>query len=210
VNSSFANACRVLTVTAALLVPVITLAQDPVVPAGPPKVARGIVTALDSNTLTLKSADGQTRTVALAKDWTVSLLKPLDVATIQPGSFIGTAEMPLKEGTGRSLEVHVFPPGVKMGEGHYDWDLRPGSKMTNGTVGKVTTRAKGRELQVEYPGGERHLVVPNGIPVVQITDGNRSLVKPGLPVFVMMVRTPDGEYAAIAVAVGEDGTKPPM
>src|SRR6185312_15902189 len=128
-------------------------------PPGPPPVVRGTVIKLAGDTLTLKTNAGKTETIALNKDWRVTVLKPVDVATIQPGSFIGTAEMPQKDGTGRSLE------------GHYGWDSKKGSMMTNGTVGKVTATPKGRELAVDYPNGQRKIVVPPGVPVVEFTDG---------------------------------------
>ena len=188
----------------ALVMPLASIAQ------APPGVARGVIVSVDNNTLTLKPADGTTVTITLAKDWTVTLLKPVDVEAIQPGSFIGTAEIPQKNGTGRSLEVHVFPPGVKAGEGHYGWDLRKGSMMTNGTVGKVTAGAKGRELDVTYPNGERKIIVPRGVPIVQFTDGDRSLIKPGIPAFLIVVKTPSGGLASNGIAIGENGAKPPM
>jgi hypothetical protein len=176
----------------------------------PPGVARGVVVAVESDTLTLKLADGSTEKIALSKDWNVSVLKPVSVDTIQPGSFIGTAEMPQKDGTGRSLEVHVFPPGVKAGEGHYDWDLKKGSMMTNGTVGKVTTSGKGRQLEVSYPNGERQITVPPNVPVVQITPGQRSLAKPGTAAFLIVVKNSSGELSSKGIAVGENGAVPPM
>jgi hypothetical protein len=188
----------------ALVMPLASIAQ------APPGVARGVIVSVDNNTLTLKPADGTTVTIALAKDWTVTLLKPVDVEAIQPGSFIGTAEIPQRNGTGRSLEVHVFPPGVKAGEGHYGWDLRKGSMMTNGTVGKVTAGAKGRELDATYPNGERKIIVPRGVPIVQFTDGDRSLIKPGIPAFLIVVKTPSGGLASNGIAIGENGAKPPM
>jgi hypothetical protein len=189
---------------AALLLPLTALAQ------APPGVARGVIVAIDNDTLTLKVADGATEKIALAKGWNVSVLKPVSVDTIQPGSFIGTAEMPQKDGTGRSLEVHVFPPGVKAGEGHYDWDLKKGSKMTNGTVGKVAAAGKGRQLQVSYPNGERSITVPPDVPVVQITTGERSLAKPGTAAFLIVVKTPSGGLSSNGIAVGENGAVPPM
>lgn len=196
---------RILTLTAAaLLLPLTVFGQ------APPGVARGIIVAVANDTLTLKSPDGKTQSIALAKDWNVSVLKPVEADAIKPGSFIGTAEMPQKDGTGRSLEVHVFPPGVKVGEGHYDWDLKKGSMMTNGTVGKVTTEAKGRELQVTYPNGERKIVVPKGVPIVQITRGERSMAKAGAPAFLIVVKTPSGGLTSNGVAVGENGATPPM
>ena len=176
----------------------------------PPGVARGTIVSIENDTLTLKVANGATEKIALAKDWKVSVLKPVSVDTIQPGSFIGTAEMPQKDGTGRSLEVHVFPPGVKAGEGHYDWDLKKGSKMTNGTVGQVTASGKGRELQVSYPNGERKITVPPNVPVVQITPGERAMAKPGAAAFLIVAKTPGGELASNAIAVGVNGAAPPM
>jgi hypothetical protein len=189
---------------AAVLLPVAVFAQ------APPGVARGVIVAVENDSLTLKSADGKTQLISLSKDWNVSVLKPVDVEAIKPGSFIGTAEMPQKDGTGRSLEVHVFPPGVKAGEGHYDWDLKKGSMMTNGTVGKVTTEAKGRELQVTYPNGERKIVVPKNVPIVEITKGERALAKPGAPAFLIVTKAPNGGLSSNGVAVGENGATPPM
>ena len=178
---------------------------------GPPPVARGVIVAVNDDSVTLKSDAGKTETYGLLKMWDVTVLKPIEASAIQPGSFIGTAEMPQKNGTGRSIEVHVFPPGVKAGEGHYGWDLKKGSMMTNGTVGKVTASPKGRELQVSYPNGERKIVVPPNVPIVQLTKGERSMIKSGIPAFLILIgKTPDGKLAAPGITIGENGAKPPM
>lgn len=183
------------------------LAQAP--PA--PTVVRGTVTAMTETALTVKTAKGPVQ-VGLAPIWSVAVMKPVAIDAIQAGSFIGTAEMPKKDGTaGTSLEVHVFPPGVKMGEGHYGWDLKPGSMMTNGTVGKVEAGKKGsRELDVTYSYGTRHITVPASVPVVQITGGKREMVKVGVPVFMVVQKSPTGALMAGSVSVGENGAKPPM
>ena len=188
-----------------------TLAQTPA-PATPPTptVVRGTVSAMTDASLTVKTDKGP-QVVGLAPTWTVAVMKPVAIDAIQPGSFIGTAEMPGKEGMGKSLEVHVFPPGVKMGEGHYGWDLKPGSMMTNGTVGTVVAGKKGsRELDVSYSYGKRHITVPATVPVVQITGGARDLVKVGTPVFMVVQRGKNGGTMAGSVVIGENGAKPPM
>ncbi|MBL8773100.1 MAG: hypothetical protein JNK30_17085 [Phenylobacterium sp.] len=175
-----------------------------------PSVVRGTVTALDAGSMTVKGQKGVTK-VNLAPQWTVAVLKPVTPDAIKPGSFIGTAEMPQKDGTGRSLEVHVFPPGVKMGEGHYGWDLRKGSMMTNGTVGTVVAGRKGtRQLEVSYSYGKRTINVPANVPIVQITPGQRSQVKVGTPVFMVVQKTANGQLMAGSVSIGENGAKPPM
>ena len=184
----------------------------PAAPAAPPAptVVRGTVTAMTDTQLTLKTDKGP-QTVNLTPTWTVAVMKPVAIDAIQPGSFIGTTEMPSKDGsTGKSLEVHVFPPGVKMGAGHYGWDLKPGSMMTNGDVATVVSGKKGsRELDVSYPTGKRHITVPANVPVVQITPGTRQMLKVGAPVFMVVGKTPNGLTAG-SVSIGENGAKPPM
>ena len=176
----------------------------------PPTFVRGVVSAIDNDSVTLTLASGEPRKLALAPDCHVSVLKAIDVSRIQPGSFIGSAEMPQKNGTGRALEVHVFPSGVKAGEGHYGWDLKFGSMMTNGTVGKVVAKSRSLQLLVAYPSGERRLVVPKGTPIVEITPGEPAMVKVGIPVFAIVVKAADGSDQVSGLSIGERGATPPM
>ncbi|MDB5423510.1 MAG: hypothetical protein JWQ29_926 [Phenylobacterium sp.] len=186
----------------------VAFAQAPAAPT----VVRGKVVALEGNALTIKPDKGPNQVITLAPAWGVAVMKPVAIDAIQPGSFIGTSEMPSKDGaSGKSLEVHVFPPGVKMGEGHYGWDLKPGSMMTNGTVGTVVAGKKGsRELDVSYSYGKRHITVPAKVPVVQIAGGKREQVKVGVPVFMVVQKAPSGGWMAGSVSIGENGAKPPM
>lgn len=171
---------------------------------------RGKVGSLAGNVLVVRGAHGGATTVQLSGDWSVVVMRPVDVATIQPGSFIGTTEFEKPDGTGQSLEVHVFPPGVKIGEGHYPWDLKPRSMMTNGTIGKVTAVGKGRMLEVGYPGGMRRILVPVGVPVVATAPGDRSMIKKGVNVFIAPAKLADGSLGANRVLIGENGAAPPM
>ena len=183
-------------------------AQPPATPPAP-TVVRGTITALSDTSMTVKTDKGP-QVVGLTASWSVAVMKPVAIDAIQTGSFIGTSEMPKADGQGESLEVHVFPPGVKMGEGHYGWDLKPGSMMTNGTVGTVVAGKKGsRELDVNYSYGTRHITVPANVPVVQIGMGARTMVKVGTPVFMVVQKGPNGMMAG-SVSVGENGAKPPM
>ena len=179
-------------------------------PAGP-MIVRGKVASLDANTLTVKPDKGPNQIVTLTPTWSVAVMKAVTPDAIQPGSFIGTAEMPKKDGTGRSLEVHVFPPGVKMGEGHYGWDLKKGSMMTNGTVGQVVAGKKGsRQMEVNYSYGKRTITVPTNVPIVQITGGRRDQIKPGVPVFLVVQKGAGGQLMAGSISIGENGAKPAM
>ena len=196
-----------LSIGASLLAVAPTQSQPASPPA--PRFIRGTVTAVTPTSVSLKSREGRALTIGFSKDWTVQVTKSVTPAEIQAGSFIGTAEMPQANGAGRSLEVHVFPPGVKMGEGHYNWDLKKGSMMTNGTVGKVVANGSGHSFDVSYPSGVRHIVVPPNTPIVQIVPAARSLLKPGVKVFIAAIQTPNG-LVSNGVAVGENGKAPPM
>jgi hypothetical protein len=175
------------------------------------KLLRGVVATLDGQNLTVKDKDGQVTGVSLSPDWNVRVMVPIGVEAIHTGSFIGTAHVPQADGTGRSMEVHVFPPGVKSGEGEHDWDSQAGAKMTNGTVsGQVTADANGRELTLSFPGGSRKIVIPPNVPIVQLTPGQRAQIKPGIPVFVVAQSDGKGGWKANGIAIGQDGAAPPM
>lgn len=192
--------------------PAAVSAADPAPAPAParPTFIRGVVKSLDGDVLTVATREGGTAVVKLTTGWTVTEVKPVSPEAIQAGSFIGTTEVDRPDGSGVSLEVHVFPPGVKMGEGHYPWDLKPGSNMTNGTIDNVVTGVKGREVDVSFPGGHRHVAIPTDIPIVQFGLGDRALVKPGAGVFIGAFKGADGVYISNRVTTGANGVNPPM
>lgn len=170
---------------------------------------RGTVESVTADVLTLRDAQGAAVQMQLAPEWRVSVVAPIGVEAIQPGSFIGTTNVVQPDGSGRSVEVHVFPPGMKPGEGDRVMDEATGTKMTNGTVGQVVQAAGGSELDVAYPGGQRHIVVPPDVPIMSMMPGGRDLVKPGTPVVVVTMAGPDGGTVARFVMVGVNGATPP-
>ena len=187
-----------------------TLAQAPTLAPAATQHIRGKIASMTADTVTVQPRRGKPVAVKLTPAWGVTVLKAVDVSAIQTGSFIGTTTVERADGSGRSLEVHVFPPGMKMGQGHYPWDLKPHSMMTNGDVGKVATGPKGRTIEVSYPGGMHTILVPTKVPVVQITQGTRAMVKPGMQVFIIPARGADGALIADRIAIGENGAAPPM
>jgi hypothetical protein len=187
-------------------------AQPAQPPAAPPAPVRGAVQSIDGSTMTVAQASGPT-VVMLDGNWTVTVLKKIDVSAIQAGSFIGTTNKDNPDGSGTSTEIHVFPPGVRLGEGHYPM---PGQSamMTNGDVTTVVTGAKGHELDIKYNGrggsGTRHVVVPPGTPVVLFTQGDHSVIKPGAQVLAFAAKGADGNLHATTILTGENGAAPPF
>jgi len=64
-------------------------------------------------------------------------------------------------------------------------------------------------MDVSYSYGQRHIVVPKKIPIVQITPGDRGMVKKGVAVFLVAGQTPKG-LITNSISVGEKGKAPPM
>src|SRR5258708_6720287 len=179
--------------------------------ANPPVRIRGTIEKLDGQVLTIKGNDGQIKTVKLKDNFLVVGISRTSIDDLTAGKFIGTTTVGERNGALVALEVHIFPENMRgTGEGHYDWDLRPTSKMTNANVATVTSVGKDRVLQVQYKGGEKKVLVPENAVVVSFTPSDRSVLKPGAAVFVNSQRQPDGSLSAARVNVGLNGQMPPM
>jgi hypothetical protein len=196
---------------AASMIAVASIAAIAQAPANPPVRIRGTIEKLDGQVLTIKANDGQTQTVKLTDNFVVMGISRASVEDITSGKFIGTTTVGERNGALVALEVHIFPENMRgTGEGHYDWDLRPTSKMTNANVATVTSVGKDRVLEVQYKGGEKKVLVPENAVVVSFTPSDRSVLKPGAAVFVNSQRQPDGSLSAARVNVGLNGQMPPM
>ena len=172
---------------------------------------RGQITGVDGLTLTVRTKLGENVTIALDEKYTVTAVVKADAAMIKPGAFIGTASMPQPDGTQRSLEVLVLPEALRgSNEGHYPWDLAPGSMMTNATVAEVVRVDPDLRLTLKYKDGEKTVIVPPDAPIVTFAPGDRDMVRAGAHVLISATLRPDGSLAAPRVAVGKDGLVPPM
>ncbi len=180
-------------------------------PQGQPVRVRAEIVSLDGTMLQLKDRAGAPVTVRLAADYAVSSLSKADFDDIKPGTFIGTAAVPQKDGTLKAIEVLIFPAAMKgTGEGHRPWDLLPESTMTNATVDSMVGAITGRTFKVKYKDGEKTVVVPQDAPIVLLGPGDRSMIKPGNHVFMIATKQADGTLTAARVTVGKDGLVPPM
>jgi hypothetical protein len=196
---------------AALLITSVSAVALAQAPANPPVRIRGTVESLDGQNLTVKARNGETMKVKLADTFVVIGITKASVDDIASGKFIGTTTVGQREGSLVAEEVHIFPENMRgTGEGHYDWDLRPDSKMTNANVANVVKMANDRVMTVQYKGGEKKILVTPKTVVVSFAPADRSEVKPGAQVFVNAQRQPDGTLAAPRVNVGLNGQVPPM
>jgi hypothetical protein len=184
------------------------LAQDQ---KAPPVRIRGTIDTTDAATLTVTTRNGAHQTLALTGTTRYSSVVALKMSAIKKGSFIGSAGKPGANGEIEAMEVVVFPEALRgTGEGHYDWDLLPGSSMTNATVSAVVTGKTGRDLDLTYKGGTAKLKVPKDTPVVTFVPASAKDLKAGLAVFVVATPATDGTLTAARIVLEKDGVKPPM
>jgi hypothetical protein len=64
-------------------------------------------------------------------------------------------------------------------------------------------------MTLRYKDGEKTIVVPEGIPVVTLKPGDRTLLVPGAKVLVT-AQVRDGQPTALRVTAGRNGFAPPM
>jgi hypothetical protein len=159
----------------------------------------------------VKARDGAELKVTLAENPKIAGVVKASLSDIKQGSFVGVTAMPRPDGSQTALEVHIFPESMRgTGEGHYPWDLRPQSTMTNANVDQVVTAVDGPTLTLKYKGGEKTIFVPANTPIVTYSPGDKSDLKPGAKVFIIAVKQSDGTLQGRAWRVGRDGVTPPM
>lgn len=175
-----------------------------------PERIAGVIQSVDGHSLIGKSTKGDALKLNLADKIVVIEVLQSSLSDIKPGSFIGSGAMPQPDGTQKALEVHIFPVSMRgTGEGFKPWN-RPGSTMTNGTVGETVTGISGQTITVSYKGGQQKITVPPGTPIVRFEIGDMSALKPGASFAVTAaVKQPDGSYNVARINVGMNGVVPP-
>src|SRR6266508_3123205 len=149
---------------------------------------------------TVEADDGPMRTVKAS------------LSDIKDNSFIGVTGMPQADGSQKAVEVHIFPEAMRgTGEGFRQWDLQPGSTMTNATVAQMVKGVDGDVITLKYKDGEKKIVVTPQTVIVTYVPGDKSELKPGAKIFIAgAAKKEDGTLEAAAISVGRDGLTPPM
>ena len=197
-------------VAGAQLLGVQILVAQPARADGPPPRTRGVITAINPDSVTIKTRFGGPVTLKISSQTGYVGATKSSLAEVKPGRFIGTAAVPGPNGTLKASEVTIFPDSMRgSGEGHYGWDLGKSSSMTNGTIGTVTAADK-LSMTVDYKGGRKTLLVPDDVPVVDLEAGDKSLLQTGAHVVAFGPKSADGSVDAKRIVVGEKGAVPPM
>ena len=171
---------------------------------------RGIVERIDGPAYVVKTRDGSEAKLTVTDNPLFVVIVPAKMSDIKPGMFVGSAGMMQEDGSQKAIEVHIFPESMRgTGEGHYDWDLLPKSKMTNGNVEQAVTGVDGPVLSVKYKDGEKKLVVTPQTVVVTYEMGKRDEIQPGTRIFVAAAKKQaDGTFQTPRITYGRNGEGP--
>jgi hypothetical protein len=172
---------------------------------------RGMVERIEGPVYIVKTRDGSEVKLVTTEDKPLFVaIVPATMKDIKQGMYVGSAGMMQEDGTQKAIEVHIFPESMRgTGDGHYDWDLLPKSKMTNGSVEQAVTGVDGPVLHVKYKDGEKKLVVTPQTVVVTYEFGKREEVQPGTKVFVAAAKKqPDGTLLTPRITYGRNGEGP--
>ena len=172
---------------------------------------RGTVERIEGPVYIVKTRDGSEVKLVTVEDKPLFVaIVPATMKDIKQGMYVGSAGMMQEDGTQKAIEVHIFPESMRgTGDGHYDWDLLPKSKMTNGNVEQTVTGVDGPVLNVKYKDGEKKLVVTPQTVIVTYEFGKREEVQPGTKIFVAAAKKqPDGTLLTPRITYGRNGEGP--
>jgi hypothetical protein len=173
---------------------------------------RGTIERVDGQIYVIKSREGAELKVTLGDNPLIVAIVKASVDDIKQGMFVGVTGMPQADGSQRAIEVHIFPESMRgTGEGHYAWDLRPQTTMTNANVEQLVTGVDGHTLTLKYKDGEKKIVTTPQTAIVTYKPGDKSELKPGAKIFIGAAKKlPDGTLQTPRINYGKDGTTPPM
>jgi hypothetical protein len=173
---------------------------------------RGTIEKVDGAVYVVKNRDGAEVKLTVTDPHLYVAIVKASMADIKPGQFVGATGMTQPDGSQKAIEVHIFPESMRgTGEGHYDWDLRPNTKMTNANVEQTVAGVDGPVLTVKYKDGEKKVLVTPETQVVTYVIGDKADLKPGIKIFVGAAKKgADGTWTTPRVTYGKDGLTPPM
>jgi hypothetical protein len=171
---------------------------------------RGTIERIDGPVYVVKNRDGAELKLTVTDNPLFVAIAPATMADIKQGMFVGSAGTMQPDGTQKAIEVHIFPDSMRgTGEGHYDWDLKPNTKMTNANVEQTVAGVDGQILSVKYKDGEKKLLVTPETVVVTYVTGSKDELKPGTKIFVAAAKKqPDGTVQTPRITYGRNGAGP--
>jgi hypothetical protein len=169
---------------------------------------RGTITALNGDTLMVKTREGRDIALHLAPDAQVVTTKKVTADEFKPGSYVGVTSVKGPDGRLVAKRVHALGPQVP--QMNAPWDSIPNSVMTNANIESSAAVSGGNELTLKYKDGEQKILVTPETEYYNFAPGTRADLKPGETIFSGARVGDDGKFVSQRVAVSKDGVNPPQ
>lgn len=192
----------------------------PLQDAAEPEHLRGQVTAVQASSIVMKTGEGKAVRIVISEETPIFSLSKGSFTDVDFGVYVGAAAVRLDQYSPiirdsavwlhKGFELRIIDEqlrGIALGE--KKWDLTPDSVIAHGWVDDIEVRVLSIKWgPTDYD--ETDVEIPRDAPVIKMSLGDRSLIKPGAQVFAGAQKGEDGKYAAVFVFVGKDGIVPPL
>jgi hypothetical protein len=189
-------------------------------PKQEPDHIRGQIATLEASSIVVKTRDGTTVRLGLPNNLTILSLSKASFTDVDFGVYVGAISKRLNDYSPivrdsmswlhLGFELRIFDEPLRgLALGHTKWDLMPETVMTHGWVDDLEIRV----LSIKYGPTEEEetdVEVSGDAPILRMSLGDKSLLKPGAHVFAGAQKGADGNYEAVFIMVGKDGIVPPL
>jgi hypothetical protein len=185
-----------------------------------PDHIRGLITQVEASSIIVKTGAGNTVRIGLPDDLSIISLAKASFTDVDYGTYVGSVAVRLDEYSPivrdslswlhKGFELRIVDEQLRgIALGHKGWDLTRESIIAHGWVDDMEVRV----LSIKYGPTEQEetdVDVPRDVPILRMSLGDRSLLKPGAHVCAGAQKGADGKYVAVFVFVGKDGIVPPL
>ncbi|MGH6640631.1 MAG: hypothetical protein ACREBY_18765 [Polaromonas sp.] len=189
-----------------------------------PDHIRGQITSVEASSIVVKTHEGKTVRLGLVDGLTIISLAKGSFTDVDFGTYVGSVAIkldvnsPIVRAIPRdslsmlhlASELRIIDEQLRgIALGYKNWDLPPGSTISHGWVDDMEVRV----LSIKYgptEDEETDVEIPRDVPVLKMSLGDRSLIKPGAHVIAGANKGADGKYVAGFIFVGKGGIVPPL
>ena len=185
-----------------------------------PDRIRGRIDVVNDTSLVLKTNDGASVELAYSDNLSILSLTTTNFTEVDFGVYVGSISKRLDTYSPivrdslswlhQGFELRIFDEQLRgLALGHTSWDLTPESVMTHGWVDDLEVRV----LSIKYGPTEEEetdVDISREVPILKLSIGDQSLMKPGAHVFAGALKGQDGVYEAVFLMIGENGVIPPL
>lgn len=185
-----------------------------------PDHIRGQIIKVEPAVIVVKANNGKTVRVGLPDNLTIIGLSKGSFTELDFGTYVGSVAVRLDEYSPivrdslswlhKGFELRIIDEKLRgIALGHKKWDLTPDSIIAHGWVDDLEVRV----ISIKWGPTEEEetdVEIPRDVPILRMSLGDKSLIKPGAHVLAGTQKGSDGKYVAGFIFVGQDGIVPPL